>query len=181
MEWKIINESYLDFLRSYETRIPKTDYGNDKMKPFFGVLFQKGNDIVYVTQISSPKQRHEKMKNTLDFKKVYEKSKIKDKDRLIGVINLNYMFPVPYKMMKDLDYKTIGELRTFNDEVSKSKYIDLLKTEIKIINELNLSKSAENLYKLKHDFPADRVSQRCFDFKDLEKKCDESIKSSSCN
>jgi len=75
MEWKIINESYLDFLRSYETRIPKIDYGND-------------------------------------------------------------MFPIPYKMIKDLDYKTIGGLRTFNDEVSKSKYIDLLKTEIKIINEL---------------------------------------------
>ena len=36
MEWINVNEKYLDFLRAFEGRIPHTDYGTDKYKPFFG-------------------------------------------------------------------------------------------------------------------------------------------------
>ena len=41
MKWIHVNENYLDYLRNVEKRIPKTDYGTDKYKPFFGVLFEK--------------------------------------------------------------------------------------------------------------------------------------------
>lgn len=67
MTWKIINEDYADFLRqNYEERIPKTDYGEDKLKPFFGELFRIG-DLVYVTQVTSPKPRHFNLKQSIDF------------------------------------------------------------------------------------------------------------------
>ncbi len=55
--WVIIDEKYLDFLRAAEPRIPFSDYGTDKYKPFFGVLFEIG-DLVYVTQISHAQPRH---------------------------------------------------------------------------------------------------------------------------
>ena len=40
MKWINVDENYLDYLRSFEKRIPKTDYGSDKYKPFFGVLLR---------------------------------------------------------------------------------------------------------------------------------------------
>ena len=87
--WKIINEAYTDYLRNnFEARIPNTDYGIDKYKPFFGELFRIGN-LVYVTQITSAKQRHYKLKESVDFYKIYSGNK------LISCVNLNYMFPVP--------------------------------------------------------------------------------------
>ncbi|EGQ79730.1 hypothetical protein HMPREF9094_1236, partial [Fusobacterium animalis ATCC 51191] len=44
-----------------------------------------------MTQISSKKPRHLKMKESIDFVKIFDKTNKK----LISVINLNYMFPVP--------------------------------------------------------------------------------------
>lgn len=86
-KWKIINKDYLDYLReNYESRIPRTDYGNDKLKPFFGELMRVG-DLAYVTQVSSAKPRHNKIKANIDFQKIIHN------DVLIAVVNLNYMFP----------------------------------------------------------------------------------------
>ena len=69
-KWKIINKDYLDYLReNYESRIPRTDYGNDKLKPFFGELMRVG-DLAYVTQVSSAKPRHNKIKANIDFQKI---------------------------------------------------------------------------------------------------------------
>lgn len=39
--WLVIDESYLDYLRKYEHRIPKSNYSTSKLKPFFGKLFEK--------------------------------------------------------------------------------------------------------------------------------------------
>lgn len=48
MEWLVIDEKYLNYLRDKESRIPKSDYGNDKYKPFFGVLFE--TDILSIVK-----------------------------------------------------------------------------------------------------------------------------------
>ena len=162
MKWKIINEKYMDYLRTnYESRIPKTNYGNDKLKPFFGELFRVG-DLVYVTQVTSPKSRHYKLKQSIDFYKIYQGSK------LISCINLNYMFPVPANELDDMQYKNIDKYVTFKSPVEKSKYIQLLKYELSAINKLDLTTAAQDLYKRKCTQPKDVVSLRCFDFKNLE-------------
>ena len=57
MNWLVIDEKYLDYLRETENRIPFSDYGKDKYKPFFGILFET-EDFYYVTQISHPQRRH---------------------------------------------------------------------------------------------------------------------------
>lgn len=40
--------------------------GSDKYKPFFGVLFETDN-LYYVTQVSHPQKRHQKMTQQKDF------------------------------------------------------------------------------------------------------------------
>lgn len=168
MDWLVVDENYLDYLRKVEKRIPKSDYGKDKYKPFFGVLFET-EEFYYVTQISHPQSRHLKMKANLDFKKVY----LPNSNRLIAVINLNYMFPMPKALYKRLEYKDIEQHRTFMDEIEKSKYIDLLKTELKIINTMNVEKSAIRVYKNKYENPESDLAKRCIEFKKMEELANE--------
>ena len=52
MDWKVVDEAYLNYLRCYESRIPFSNYGEDKYKPFFGALFDLDDEISYITQIS---------------------------------------------------------------------------------------------------------------------------------
>ena len=40
------------------------------------------------------------------------------------------MFPVPKSIVRDLEYKNIGQYRNFRDDREKSMYIDLLKKEM---------------------------------------------------
>lgn len=172
MKYCTLNNNYLDYLRNIESRIPYNDYGKNHYKPFFHSLFEI-DDLAYVTQISSPKSRHRSMHNTIDFKKVFiETNHIKNGRRtkfFVGVVNLNYMFPVPKNLIGDLNFKEIDKVRTFKNDKEKSKYIYLLKQELKALNQLNLEKSAQKLYKIKYAHPEIGVSKRSLDFKELER------------
>lgn len=168
LKWKIAGEGYLKFLReNYDSRIPYSDYGRDKYKPFFGELFELG-EISYISQITSPKERHFRLKNSMDFYKIYDPQY---STRLIGVINLNYMFPVKTSALSDLEYHDIGRYRTFKDLTEKSQYIDLLKKEMKQMQKLDLGEKAQRLYTHKAERPKSPVSRRCFDFRLLESAC----------
>ncbi|MCE5220065.1 MAG: type III toxin-antitoxin system ToxN/AbiQ family toxin [Clostridium sp.] len=165
--WKIVNEFYLNYLRdNYESRIPYSNYGDDKYKPFFSPLFEI-NDLIYITQISHPQKRHYELKKNIDFYKIYHPND----GRLLAVINLNYMFPIHNSLMADLRYKSIENYRLFKYEEEKSKYIDLLRIELNIINKLPLQKNAFKIYNMKYKYPDNFISQRSFDFKKLEDAC----------
>ncbi len=167
MDWKVIDEGYLNYLRGYESRIPFSNYGEDKYKPFFGALFDLNDEISYITQISHPQKRHYTLKGSKDFKKVYDKRN----NQLLCVVNLNYMFPVPKKCMESLNYDRIEEHRSFSDETEKSKYIFLLKRELAALNKMGLEAAAESIYEEKRLYPESRLSQRCFDFAALDELC----------
>lgn len=164
MKWISVDEEYLNYLRAIEHRIPKTDYGSDRYKPFFGVLFEV-DDLYYVTQVSHPQPRHQKMKQQKDFFKLFHPKRI---DNLIAVVNLNYMFPIPKQYTNDFEYKNIDLYRTFSSETEKSRYINLLNLELRAINSLNLGTKAKDLYDWKYANPNDTVSKRCIDFKNIE-------------
>lgn len=166
--WVTVDEAYLNYLRAAEPRIPHSDYGANKLKPFFGVLFERG-DLVYVTQISHAQPRHEKMKNALDFIKIHLPDTDAQRDRLVAVVNLNYMFPVHKHLIQPLQYRDIEKHRTFSSEREKSMYIGLLRKELAQINLLNIDTKAQKLYDLKQRYPNDKVALRCIDFCGLEK------------
>ncbi len=168
--WVIVDEKYLDYLREFEPRIPYSNYGEANMKPFFGALFEV-DDLIYVTQVSHPQTRHLTMHNALDFHKIYlPNDSLSLTDRLAAVVNLNYMFPLPKTMLKFLDYSTIEQHRTFSSLSEKSKYIDLLKKEMIEINKSGIDKKALRLYELKLNYPDNKTSRRCVNFKFLEDK-----------
>lgn len=164
MHWININEKYLDYLRSYESRIPHSDYGKNKYKPFFGILFET-QDLLYVTQISHAQPRHQRMKKQPDFYKIYDPDL---PSRLIAVVNLNYMFPVPKSEVTSFEKKKIDTYRYFSDNAEKSKYIDLLDKEMKVINRLELSFAAKDIYEKKYQYPNSPLARRCLDYRMLE-------------
>ena len=165
MEWINVDEKYLDYLRETEERIPYTDYGSDKYKPFFGILFET-DDLYYVTQVSHAQDRHYRMKQQKDFFKIYDP---KNPRRLIAGINLKYMFPSPKQYVYPFKRKNIHTYRSFKSEDAKSKYIDLLDTEMKVINTMDMENKARVVYNTKCNNPEDNLSKRCIDFKDMER------------
>lgn len=165
MEWINVDEKYLEYLRKSEERIPRTDYGKNKYKPFFGILFET-DGLYYVTQVSHPQARHYKLKQQKDFYKVYDPD---EPTRLIAVINLNYMFPILKSCVYPFSKKMIDTYRTFSSDIEKSKYIHLLDTELSVINQMSLDTRARDIYNLKVNNPDHVVSKRCIDFKLMEK------------
>ncbi|MBQ7915652.1 MAG: type III toxin-antitoxin system ToxN/AbiQ family toxin [Firmicutes bacterium] len=164
MRWKIIDENYLNYLRTNgDHRIPNSNYGRDHYKPFFGVLFTI-EELSYVTQVSHAQPRHTKLKQQLDFHKLYDNNT----KQLLAVVNLNYMFPIKTSLLIDLNYSDIDQHRTFQNDNEKKDYIALLQKELKIINKLNLDQSALKLYKIRSEYPNEPISKRCLDFKSLE-------------
>lgn len=125
------------------------------------------DDLVYVTQVSSPKPRHNKLKDTLDFIKLFESQK------LLAVINLNYMFPVPKKELMNLEYKNIDKYVNFADKIQENNYIHLLKKEMSIIQGKPLTQNAIKIYNLKSTNPNHSISKRSLDFKRLDELANE--------
>lgn len=78
------------------------------------------------------------------------------------------MFPIPKSETTPFVKKNIHTYRTFVSEAEKSKYIDLLDTELAVINTMDMETKAKELYKLKYDKPENLISKRCIDFKAME-------------
>lgn len=167
LKWKLLDEKYLDYLRNnFEKRIPITQYGADKFKPFFGSLFEV-EDMFYVSQVSHPQARHLSLKQNIDFIKIYNPKDMK----LVSVVNLNYMFPINKDLVTNLDYKDIDNCRTFKNQNERSDYINLLKIELSQLNSNSIQKKAQKIYSQKYSFPDSDLAKRCFDFRLLEAAC----------
>ena len=165
LKWYIIRKDYVDYLKKFDEKVQNIEYYNTA-KPYIGVVFSI-NDFKYYVPISSKKQKYNKMKENMDFIKII------DNKQILSVINLNNMIPVIKEELKLLKYEEIANYFCFDDEISKQKYIRLLKKEINIINQRKdeIIKRAKKLYKLKNKFPNSSLGIRCCDFKLLEQKC----------
>ena len=136
-------------------------YDVKEKRPFVGIIL-KINNINYFAPLSSPKEKHKKMKNNIDFLKI--------NDGRDGVINLNNMIPIPYQYYYKID---------ISDEIKKDKkYGLILKYQIKWCN-TNLERivnNAEKLYNLIINNKANlNIKKRCCNFKSLETKLNQYI------
>lgn len=125
MKFYNIKDDYVQFLRSYDSRVAENKKGQ---RPCVGVVFEI-NDIKYYAPFTSPKPKHQQMKNGKDFRKI-------DHGRL-GAINFNNMIPVPDNalILKDIDNE------------SDRPYRRLLQNQYKAIkaDQAAIQKTAENL------------------------------------
>ena len=115
LQWYIANKKFVKYLKSFDNKVENIDYQNN-LKPFIGIIINVNNFNYYVP-ISSPKKKHYKMKEGIDF------IKIKHKDKILGVLNLNNMIPVLDKYVQLLKYKKIEQYRLFETDKEKKLYI----------------------------------------------------------
>ena len=153
---KIKSLEYRKYIQNIEKKIKCSTEEKDNRK-FLGVVLSI-NGLDYVVSLSSPKEKHFKMKNSIDF------LKINYKDQLIGVLNFNNMFPVP---------KGFYTILNIND-VSDTKYRDLLKNELSWCNEITKKKIYKNAEKLHKNITLKKEKSvfwnRCCNFSLLEEK-----------
>lgn len=138
-------------------------------RPFVGILLICGKKE-YCVPLSSPKLKHEKMKNDKDF------SRILDRDgKLIGVLNFNMMIPIDCSLIKSVDLIISKE-----DPVHIAEYKQLMNDQLDWCNNNidNINKKANRLYELVTLMPekSRNLTRRCCDFKKLEAVLDKMMK-----
>ncbi len=109
-----LNTDYCDYLRKYDNRVPYTMQQKSN-RPFIGVLLNINNHKYYAP-LSSPKPKHLKMKNQIDF--------IKIKEGHWGVINLNNMIPVTNGMATKVNPNNLH--RSYDNTAYKNLLINQL-------------------------------------------------------
>lgn len=128
MRWYVVDKDYVNYLHSVDNKVEFIDYKN-KLKPYFGIILQI-NDFNYYLPVSSSKEKHKTMKNNLDFLKLIDKD-----GKIIAVLNINNMIPVPSQFISDLNYKDIDKYRTFKNEFYRNNneinFIDLYPDDLK--------------------------------------------------
>ena len=139
-----VNTNYCDYLRKFDPRVAY-NMNEKEIRPFVGILF-KIEDCEYFAPLSSPKPKHNKMKNTIDFLKI--------KNGELGAVNFNNMIPVKS------DYYSIIDLNQSTLTLNEAKYQKLLKEQLAWLNaNYNKGKLPETM------------RERCCNFKLLEEKC----------
>lgn len=153
-----VNSDYCDYLRKFDNKVVYNK--NEKeLRPFIGILFQIGT-YEYFAPLSSPKLKHRKMKNTIDFFKI--------KEGELGAVNFNNMIPVNenHYSLVNLNKETLN-----NEEL---KYQKLLKEQLDWLNANyhQVKNKSSRLYQLYNSGKLPQnIQSRCCNFKLLEIKC----------
>lgn len=127
--------TYCDFLRKTDPCVPYT-MNEKENRPFVGIIFQIKN-INYYAPLTSPKPKHIKMKNQVDFLKI--------NNGIWGAINFNNMIPIHISSLKKIDIN-IRPLDTKKDR----DYKNLLMNQLSWCNSNKnvIINTASHLYKL---------------------------------
>lgn len=147
-----VQKEYFEYLGEIEPKVP---FLKEK-RPFLGTLLEVKNKNYFVP-LSSPKEKHKKMKEQEDL--------IKIKEGELGVININNMIPIPISQCQKIQL----------EQIEDRKYRNLLKHQLQWCNlhQNEIRRKAILLYQVICYFPQESQSlkKRCCDFKKLEKRC----------
>lgn len=108
-------------------------------RPFVGIIVICGGKQ-YCVPLSSPKAKHNTMKNGIDFHRILDAD-----GKLIGVLDFNNMIPVRKDVLKEVDLKI-----RFKDSQEIKHYKNLMIDQLNFCrqNQNILTKKAEKLYKM---------------------------------
>lgn len=154
MKFYHIKDEYIDFLKKYDGKVA---YNKQESRPYLGVVLEIDSHKYYAP-FTSPKPKHQKMKNGIDFRKIG--------GGRYGAINFNNMIPVPDSALILLDINSIQD----------EKYRNLLNDQrVEIISDWKgITATALKLHRMLmkdekelSDFEK-AVKTRCCDIKLLE-------------
>ncbi len=153
-----VDYKYCDYLRKFDYRV---SYNKDQkeLRPFVGILFQI-ESMEYFAPLTSPKPKHLKMRNTIDFLRI--------NNGIWGAINFNNMIPVTknnYKII-DLNKKHKAKKDIQYQELLNNQYVWLNEHKSEIMNKAN------KLYqKYKDNKLPKNIKDRCCNYLLLEESC----------
>lgn len=134
---------------------------NKENRPFVGIVVIL-DDKNYCIPLTSPKLKHEKMKNDVDFSKMFDKH-----NKLIGALNFNNMIPVSERFIKPININP-----SKYDSPKEKAHKELLNNQLDWCNDNieNITKKANKLYKFVTQTPekSRNLVRRCCNFKKLE-------------
>ncbi len=110
-----VSVEYCDYLRRKDACV-SINYDGKEKRPYIGILFEV-NKKQYFAPLSSPKPKHRKMKNGIDFLKI--------NNGIFGAINFNNMIPVPTECTHKINIMCEPD----------SKYKNLLQNQLTWCNE----------------------------------------------
>lgn len=148
-----VNEKYVDYLVPHAPHLfHNKKPGQSNNRKYIGVILEV-NGYSYFAPLSSFKEKHTRMQETIDFLKIGNKA----------VININNMFPVPSGMATRVDINAI----------KNRPYRDLLREEYRIIKVRSplIFKNAKVVYDRKLKDKNSALAKRCNDFAFLEELC----------
>ena len=153
-----VNTDYCDYLRKFDSKVAYNKKEKE-LRPFIGILFEI-EGCEYFAPLSSPKPKHKKMKNTIDFLKI--------KEGELGAVNFNNMIPVQRNNYYIID------LNKQTETLEAEKYRNLLREQLMWLNSnyIQVKDKSYKLYTLynKGKLP-ETMRERCCNFKLLEEKC----------
>lgn len=149
-----IDSKYINYLREFDNRVP---YNKGTTRPYIGTVYTY-NNIDYFAPLSSPKEKHLKLKKSMvDIWKI--------DDGKLGIINFNNMVPCTSDVLtevlptvKDIKYKKLLQ----NQISSLNANRDIILKKVKLFHE-----------QYNHNNLSKHILERCCDFRLLEKKCEE--------
>lgn len=155
-----IDYTYCNYLRKFDSRVVY-NAGLKELRPFVGILFTV-KDNEYFAPLSSPKEKHKSLKNSMDIVKI--------RDGKYGIVNLNNMIPVRKENYINFDLNNLPQ-----DELQRKRIL-LLRTQSKWLNKNReqIYDKASRLYmNYKNNRLPKRLIERCCNFPILEEKCQE--------
>lgn len=137
---------------------PQTNKSN---RVFVGLITICGSQK-YCIPLSSPKPKHQHMKNSIDF------SKIIVNDKLLGVLNFNLMIPVEQAQLQPIDL-----IIRKRDRAQIKIYKQLCLQELQWCknNSETICNKANVLYKRYISDNSLNIRNRCLNFPKLELEC----------
>lgn len=152
-----VDENYISFLSEKAPLLFHNKKENERYRrKYIGVLLRV-KDSDYFAPLSSFKEKHIHMPETLDFIKIGRRA----------VININCMFPAPADVLRYVDISSVPDY----------KYRSLLQIEYRFIrkNQDRIRKNAAEVYRQKTLHPETKLAKRCNDFALLETLCTEYV------
>ena len=140
-----VNKNYIRYLRESDSSI----FHDTGSRVYIGIII-KINNLDYFAPLSSFKEKHSHMSQSLDLIKI----------KKYDFINLNNMIPVTKNNYKLFDIKS----------VKNKNYKNLLQREVREINRIRqkIIKNAITIYNHKNKNQTTPLALRCHNFKKLE-------------
>ena len=158
-----VDMKYIRNLHNKDDKVPSVSPQIGKDSRVFVGIVVICEKFKYCIPLSSPKEKHLRMKDSIDF------SKIEVDGKLLGVLNFNLMIPIEEAQLQMIDV-----LPRKRDRSVISNYKDKCRKELNWCRDHSevICNKANVLYKKYTSGDFFRGRERCLDFQKLEKECE---------